>query len=266
MTSSTTRSDAAAASPNGIGRALTWLIAFSCGALAANLYYAQPLVSLIGEGIRMHPGSESLIVTLAQVGYGVGLLLLVPLAAHLAPYETRGRVVGNVMSGLLTGILLARPIASFLAEFVGWRGVFGLSAALLALNTVACVFVLPERRPEHSRSYRELIASLAKLFVGEPVLRRRALYHAALFGVFTVFWTGAPIILMRAPYGFSPSDVALFALAGVLGIFSAPMPAASRIGAIRGWERRRRSRLSSWPSSSPSSGRRRSPVSSSRQC
>jgi predicted MFS family arabinose efflux permease len=55
------------------------------------------------------------------------------------------------------------------------------------------------------------------------VLRRRALYHAALFAAFGIFWTGAPIVLLHAPFSLSPQAVALFTLSGVLGVFAAPV-------------------------------------------
>ena len=48
----------------------------------------------------------------------------VPFAAELAPDASRGRVVGQVMTGLLTGILLARTASGFLGAHLGWRPVF----------------------------------------------------------------------------------------------------------------------------------------------
>ena len=60
-----------------------------------------------------------------------GAQVLIPLVAHLTPLERRGRVVGNVMAGLLTGIMLARPAALFLAASFGWRAVFWFSAVLM---------------------------------------------------------------------------------------------------------------------------------------
>ncbi|TFF18731.1 MFS transporter [Jiella endophytica] len=271
----------------GLGPVLTFLFALSCGALAANLYYAQPLVSLMGSDLGLAVAAESSIVTVAQIGYAIGLIflvplgdlvenrklilltmganvvaltglalapgltllfagmlivgitscaaqMLVPLAANLAPEEERGAVVGNVMSGLLGGILLARPVSSFLADYLGWRGVFGLSAALIAVLAAVSLVLLPRREPGGERGYLALIRSLGRLFVNEPVLRRRGLYHAAMFAAFSLFWTAAPIILMRDPFDFSPSGVALFALAGVLGVFAAPV--AGRL-ADRGFSR-----------------------------
>ena len=67
----------------------------------------------------------------------VGAQILVPFAAHLATDENRGRVVGNIMGGLVTGIMLARPAASFLAASFGWRAIFWVSAAgMVALEVL----------------------------------------------------------------------------------------------------------------------------------
>ena len=51
----------------------------------------------------------------------VSVQMLVPLAAHMAPEATRGQVVGNIMGGLLLGILLARPLSSLVADHFGWQ-------------------------------------------------------------------------------------------------------------------------------------------------
>lgn len=254
---------------------LVGLFALSAGAIVANIYYAQPIIELIAPAVRLSSGGASLIVSLTQIGYALGLFflvpladllenrrllivtaltatasllgaafsatpgvfllisllvglssvtvqILIPLAAHLAPAESRGRVVGNIMSGLLLGILLARPLSSFLAQNFGWRAVF-MFAAAMTLGTVGVIaMTLPRRVPEHTSSYGQLLASLWHLFSRFEVLRERALYQGLLFGVFSLFWTSVPLELSQH-YGLTQEQIGLFALVGALGAAAAPL-------------------------------------------
>jgi len=255
--------------------ALVFLLAASCGVIVANIYYAQPLVGLIAPAIGLSRGTASLIVTLTQLGYAAGLLLLVPLgdiienrllltvavacaipplllaalahsgtvflaasaaigltsvavqmlvplAANLAPDHLRGRIVGNVMAGLLLGILLARPVASLIADAFGWRAVFWSSALAMLLLAVVFRTVLPERKPDSRQGYGALLASLLALPIREKLLRRRAIYQSAAFGCFSLFWTAVPLLLAEK-FGFSQAGIAAFALVGAAGALAAPV-------------------------------------------
>ncbi len=159
--------------------------------------------------------------------------VLVPYAAHLAPEALRGRVVGRVMSGLMLGIMLSRPVASFVTAALSWRAVFAAAACATALLAVLLRAALPRRRPAPGLGYGALLASMAGLLLRTPVLQRRALYHACLFGAFSLFWTVSPLLLARE-FHFSQSGIALFALAGAAGAVAAPV--AGWAG-DRGWTR-----------------------------
>lgn len=163
---------------------------------------------------------------LAALAIGLGAVVaqvLVPFAAHLAPEATRGQIVGKVVSGLLLGIMVARPVASVLAGFGGWQTVFGIAAVLVAGLAVMLHIKLPQRHPAATQSYPRLIRSLWPLLTSTPVLRRRALYHAGLFGAFSLFWTVAPQALAGPDFGLSQNDIALFALVGMAGAVASPI-------------------------------------------
>lgn len=255
---------------------LTLLLAATCGLVVANLYYAQPLAGPIGLSLGLPPDATGLIVTLTQIGYGLGLLLIVPLgdlvenrrlvlallattalallaanqatqalsflaaalaiglgavavqvlvpyAAHLSPEATRGRTIGNVTSGLMLGIMLARPVSSFLAERASWHTVFAVSAATMLLLAAVLARTLPPRHPSTGLRYQALLASMVRLLRDTPVLRRRALCHAALFASFSVFWTTVPQLLASPAFGLSQDGIALFALAGAAGAVATPL-------------------------------------------
>ncbi len=146
-----------------------------------------------------------------------------PYAAHLAHERMRGRVVGQVMSGLLIGIMLSRPAASFLTDLWGWQAIFYVAAGLMAAISIAILTLLPEWRPAAGKHYGALLHSMAHLYRTQPVLRRRAFYQALLFGAFSLFWTTAPLLLAGPLFHLSQSGIAFFALAGVAGAFAAPL-------------------------------------------
>jgi predicted MFS family arabinose efflux permease len=264
---------------------LTFMFAAACGLVAANLYYGQPLAGPISQSLGFTPAATGLIVTLTQIGYGLGLLLIVPLgdllenrklvltlvalaavalvgaafawspslfllaslciglasvavqvlvpfAAHMAPDASRGAVVGNVMSGLLVGIMLARPAASFLSELLSWHAVYIISAGVMIGLIVILRLVLPTRVPHTKLHYGQLLSSMGHLALRTPVLQRRALYQACMFGAFSLFWTTTPLLLASPAFGLTQNGIALFALAGAAGAIASPI--AGRV-ADRGW-------------------------------
>jgi predicted MFS family arabinose efflux permease len=267
----------AASEPSAL---LLTTLAAATGAFAANLYYAQPLIASIAPDIGVGPGLAGTLVSVTQIGYGLGLFflvsltdlveskrlvllalavtvvaivaeavsgaalpfflsalvvgvastgaqVLVPFASHLAPQESRGRVVGNVMAGLLTGILLARPASLFIASAFGWRAVFWASAVLMLVIGGLLLRIMPPYRPRPGLSYEEILASMVRLLADTPVLRWRAAYQALLFGAFNVFWTAVPLMLADR-FRLSQEGIALFALAGAGGALAAPI--AGRLG------------------------------------
>ena len=152
----------------------------------------------------------------------VGAQVLVPMAAVLSSERRQGRTIGLVMSGLLTGIMLARPFASFVAEVAGWRAVFLASAGLMALTGAALILWLPSRRPQVGLHYGEILRSLFALLRRYPQLRLRAIYQALLFLAFNLFWTAAPLVLIHR-FHLGHGGIALFALAGAGGALAAPI-------------------------------------------
>ena len=50
--------------------------------------------------------------------------IFVPIASQFSRPENKGRNVGVVISGLLTGILASRVVSGFVGEVLGWREIF----------------------------------------------------------------------------------------------------------------------------------------------
>ena len=112
-----------AADERAISSWLTLLLAASCGLIVANLYYAQPLVGPISNDLGLPRRAAGLIVTLTQIGYSAGLLLIVPLGDLI---ENRRLVLILIA---ISGIgLLAAGLASHPAQFLVAALITGISS------------------------------------------------------------------------------------------------------------------------------------------
>jgi predicted MFS family arabinose efflux permease len=193
------------------------------------------LIAILGlVAAPMAKNTGLFFVAAILIGIGsVAAQVLVPFAAHLAPPEERGKAIGNVMSGLLLGIMLARPTASLITGYLGWKAVFYLSAVIMTILVIVLNRLLPKRNPKPTDSYKSIIKSLWNLICSIPLLRRRAFYQAALFGSFSLFWTVVPLYLAQH-FDLNQKEIALFGFAGVAGAVAAPI--AGRL-ADRGYSR-----------------------------
>lgn len=221
-----------------IGYALGLLFVVPLGDLIENRKLVTCLIGVSALGmfaaaVSTTPGIFLAAALITGIGT-VAVQVLVPYASHLAPPESRGRVVGNVMSGLMLGIMLARPVSSLITQFSTWHLVFFLSTAAMIILAIVLRLSLPPRTHTTKVGYGELLASMARLTRETPVLRRRAIYQASMFGAFSLFWTTSPLLLSGPAYRLSQGGIALFALAGVSGAVASPI--AGRV-ADAGWTR-----------------------------
>ena len=107
------------------------LLAFTAGAVVANLYYSQPLLPQIGRTFGIVDGRVGLVSTAAQVGYAVGLLFFVPL--------------GDVIERrrLIVALMVAVAIALAAAAGAPTVGFLVVASFAIGVTTVVPQVVIP---------------------------------------------------------------------------------------------------------------------------
>ena len=177
-------------------------------------------VTLVGCAIAPNLAALGAAALLAGVT-SVVVQMLVPYAATLASDDERGKVIGTLMGGLLIGILLSRTFAGVVAALAGWRAVYAIAAAAMALTAIMLGRALPDHGRQLSISYRAQLRGVLDVARAEPSLRWRSLIAACGFGSFACFWTTVTFLLASPQYGFSQLEIGLFALVGAAGALTA---------------------------------------------
>lgn len=178
--------------------------------------------SLSLAGCVLAPGFALLLSTLALVGFtNVAGQMLLPLAGDLATDEQRGRVLGTVASGLLSGILLSRLVSGIVADAFGWRMIYVLASGTILVLAVIMWRAIPVLHPRERLTYGRLLSSVLQVAFRHRRARVIPLFGASLMCVFTAFWTGLTLLLSAPPFSLPASHIGLVSLFGIVGIIGA---------------------------------------------
>lgn len=149
--------------------------------------------------------------------------IIIPMAAGLVSAERRGALTGNLLSGLIGGILLARVFSGTLGDWLGWRAPYLVAAVLALAFGIMLRSVLPVAEPSSRQRYPALLGESVRLLKAEPELRRSCLYQAMVFAGFSAAWTSLTLLVTGPHYHLGTPAVGLIALVGAGSVFCTPL-------------------------------------------
>ncbi len=181
--------------------------------------------------------------------FGIAALV----AASLVPESRRTVAVGRIMLGLTVATVIGVPLAQMLGQWLNWRWVFGVVAALALLTATLVALAAPHDQPDEGASICRELDALSKGQVW-LTLAIGAIGFGGMFAVYTYLAatltevTGASaamIPLVLAVFGLGMTignivvprfaDRALMPTAGGLLLWSAAMLALYPLAAASLW-------------------------------
>ncbi|WP_188991629.1 MFS transporter [Paenibacillus nasutitermitis] len=125
-----------------MSRNVTLLFAIACGLAVANIYYAQPLLDAISNEFGITHSSVGIVITITQVCYALGLLLLVPLGDL---FNRRWLITGQMLVSVLALIAVGTSPTSMVL-FIGIASVGLLAVVTQTLVAFAATLAAPAER------------------------------------------------------------------------------------------------------------------------
>lgn len=126
----------------GSSRITTLTFAVAAGLSVANIYYAQPLLDSMATDFGISPAAIGFVVTLTQVGYGFGLIFIVPLGDLI---DRRHLVVGQGVLSVIALIAVATAKTEAIL-FVSLAAMGLLAVVVQVLVAFAATLATPAER------------------------------------------------------------------------------------------------------------------------
>jgi predicted MFS family arabinose efflux permease len=169
-------------------RAAMLLFAVASGLAVANAYFAHPLLDVMAEDLHLSPAVAGMIVGITQIGYALGLILLVPLGDLL---DRRLLIVAQSLLSVLA--LLCVGFSTSAAMLLASMAAVGL----LAVVTQALVAYAASLAPSAQRGQ---VVGIVTSGIVLGILLARAVAGALtdLSGWRTVYLVSAVLTLMIA--------------------------------------------------------------------
>src|SRR5687768_8777954 len=167
---------------------LLLLMSVATGLAVAGNYFAQPLLDLIGRELGIGPSMAALVVTAAQVGYALGLILLVPLGDLLE----RRRLAVSLYAATAVFLLVSATAPN--------GTVLLISTALTGLTSVGAQVVVPLAATLADPAERGRVVGtvMTGLMLGLLLARTASGALSELSGWRTVYWVSAALMTLMA--------------------------------------------------------------------
>ncbi len=173
---------------SSMSRIMALLFATACGISVANIYFAQPLLDQLSNDFGIDDSFIGLVITITQIFYGIGLLLLVPLG-DLS--NQRRLIVGQMLLSTIALIIVGTAFSSAIL-FVGMALVGLLAVVTQTLVAFAANIASPSERG------RIVGIVTSGIVIGILLARTFAGILTDLAGWRSVFIVSATIMLLLA--------------------------------------------------------------------
>jgi predicted MFS family arabinose efflux permease len=125
-----------------MSRYVILLFAAACGMSVANIYFAQPLLDQLSVEFGIEHSLIGIVITITQIFYGLGLLLLVPLGDML---NQRQLIIGQMLLSMIALVIVGTAPTSTVL-FVGIALVGLLAVVTQTLVAFAATMAAPAER------------------------------------------------------------------------------------------------------------------------
>jgi predicted MFS family arabinose efflux permease len=125
-----------------MSRYMALLFAIACGMAVANIYFAHPLLDALSYEFKIDHSTIGIIITITQVCYALGLLLLVPLGDLL---NQRRLIIGQMLISVAALVIIGLAPSSTVL-FIGMAVVGMLATVTQTLVAYASILSAPAER------------------------------------------------------------------------------------------------------------------------
>ncbi len=125
-----------------MSRYMTLLFAIACGMAVANIYFAHPLLDSLSNEFKISHSTIGIVITITQVCYAIGLLLLVPLGDLL---NQKKIIIVQMLLSVFALIIIGCASSSTIL-FIGIALVGILATVTQTLVAYASILAKPSER------------------------------------------------------------------------------------------------------------------------
>lgn len=145
----------------------------------------------------------------------------IPIAGQYSEKKNKGRNMGIVLSGLLTGILASRVVSGYVGEWLGWREMFIIAALIMIVCLILTLKIMPQIDSNYVGTYRGLMKSVFHIVASNARIRLYAIRAAFSFGSMMAIWSCLAFHLAQAPFFSGSEMVGTLGMCGIAGALAA---------------------------------------------